>query len=421
MSNKDRLAGRTLLVGVCGGIAAYKCAGVVSALRQAGADVHVIMTDAAQRFVTPLTFQALSNNTVHTDMFGEGTAWEIAHIGLVRKTDAFLVLNATANTLAKLAHGIADNLLTTCVLATRKPVLIAPAMNTQMLEAEATQENVRTLQDRGFSFIEPGSGFLACGEVGQGRLADEAEILVAVEHVVRRSHSFEGERVLITAGPTREFADPARFLSNPSTGRMGLALAQEAQARGAFVTVICGPTELRAPAGVTLVRVTTAREMHAAVMEHLPGTTLFIGAAAVADFRPAEYSESKIKKERATQTLVLERNPDIIADVSAHRPAGCYVTGFAAETDAIEERAREKLVAKQLDCIVVNRIDLQGGAFRSGDNEVTILWGHDGRERVARSPKIIVAGSVLDRIAALRPRGLAATDLAATDLEATDL
>ncbi|HXN08315.1 MAG TPA: flavoprotein, partial [Candidatus Acidoferrales bacterium] len=168
--DSESLTGRTLLVGVCGGIAAYKCAGAVSALRQAGADVHVIMTEAAQRFVTPLTFQALSNNAVHTDMFSEGTAWEIAHIGLVRKTDTLLVLNATANTLAKLAHGIADNLLTTCVLATRKPVLVAPAMNTQMLEAQATQENLRTLQDRGFSFIEPGAGFLACGEIGQGRL-----------------------------------------------------------------------------------------------------------------------------------------------------------------------------------------------------------------------------------------------------------
>ena len=396
------LAGRTLLVGVCGGIAAYKCAGVVSALRQAGADIHVIMTDAAQRFVTPLTFQALSNNTVHTDMFGEGTAWEIAHIGLVRKTDALLVLNATANTLAKLAHGIADNLLTTCVLATRKPVLVAPAMNTQMLEAEATQENLRTLQDRGFSFIEPGAGFLACGEIGQGRLADDGEILAAVRHVVRRAHSLAGDRVLITAGPTREFADPSRFLSNPSSGRMGLALAQEAQARGAQVTAICGPTELRAPADVTLVPVTTAREMHAAVMEHLPGTTIFIGAAAVADFRPAEFSESKIKKESATRTLVLERNPDIIADVSAHRPAGCYVAGFAAETHAAEERAREKLTAKHLDCIVVNRIDGPGGAFRAGENEVTILWGRDGREAVGRAPKIVVAGIILDRIVALR-------------------
>ena len=401
---RPELRGRTLLAGVCGGIAAYKCAGVVSALRQSGADVHVIMTEAAQRFVSALTFQALSGNDVHTDMFGAGTAWEIAHIGLVRRTDAFVILGATANTLAKLAHGIADNLLTTCVLATRKPVLVAAAMNTQMLEAEATQSNLRILQDRGFSFIAPGSGFLACGEVGEGRLAGEDEILDAIAHVVARSRALAGEHVVITAGPTREFADPARFLSNPSSGRMGLALAREAQTRGGQVTVICGPTELRPPADVAFVPVTTAREMHAAVMEHLPGATLFSGAAAVADFRPAESSRTKVKKESAPLALELVRNPDIIADVSAHRPAGCTVVGFAAETDDIERRAREKLVAKRLDCIVVNRIEPSGGAFGSTHNEVTILWGADGREQIGRAAKHVVAGAILDRIAALRAR-----------------
>lgn len=398
----NRFKGRTLLVGVCGSIATYKCAGIVSALRQGGADVHVMMTDAAQRFVAPLTFQALSNNAVHTDMFGESTSWEIAHIGLVRKTDAFLIVGATANTLAKLAYGIADNLLTASVLATRKPVLVAPAMNTQMFEAAATQANLRTLQDRGFLFIEPGSGFLACGEVGQGRLAADEDILAAVDHVLRRSSSMQSERVLITAGPTREFVDPSRFLSNPSSGRMGLALATEAQARAASVTVICGPTDLRVPAGVNFVAVTTAREMHAAVMEHLPGTTLFIGAAAVADFRPAEMSASKIKKESAAPTLVLEANPDIIAEVSRRRPGGCFVVGFAAESDDIERRAREKLETKALDCIVVNHVDLAGGAFGARDNEVIILWGRAGREALPRGPKPMVAGAVLERITALR-------------------
>ncbi len=398
----NSLSERTILVGVCGGIAAYKCAGIVSSLRQAGADVHVIMTEAAQKFVTPLTFQALSNNAVHTDMFADTTAWEIAHIGLVRKTDAFVVLNATANTLAKLAHGMADNLLTTCVLASRKPVLIAPAMNTQMLEAEVTQQNIRLLQERGYWFVEPGAGFLACGEVGQGRLADEDEIIAAIEHIVQRSQSLVGERVLITAGPTREFIDPSRFLSNPSSGRMGLALATEARARGAKVTLVCGPTELRAPTDVSFVPVTTAREMRAAVMEHLPDISIFIGAAAVADFRPASMSDTKIKKENAARTLVLEQNPDIITEVSAHRPAGSTIVGFAAETDNIEERAREKLAAKNLDLIVVNHIDLGGGAFGASDNEVTILWGRDGREIVKRAPKLLVAAAILDRVVAQR-------------------
>ena len=399
------LAGRTLLVGVCGGIAAYKCAEVVSAMRQGGADVHVIMTDAAQRFVTPLTFQALSNNDVHTDMFGAGTTWEIAHIGLVRKTDAFLVLNATANTIAKLAHGIADNLLTTCVLATRKPVLIAPAMNTQMLEAAATQENIRTLHERGMFFIEPGAGFLACGEVGQGRLADAQTILSAVELVVRRAHELDGLRVMVTAGPTREFVDPSRFLSNPSTGRMGFAMAQEAHARGAEVTIICGPTELRPPAGLRVVPVTSAREMQAAVMEHLPGTAIFVGAAAVADFRPAQFAPSKVRKADVASTLVLERNPDVIAEVAEHRPADCFVVGFAAETDDTEAHAREKLRAKKLDCIVTNRISMHGGAFGARENEVVVLWGRDGREAVPRASKAIVAAAIWDRVTTLRSVG----------------
>jgi len=399
------LAGRTLLVGVCGGIAAYKCAEVVSALRQAGADVHVIMTDAACRFVTPLTFQALSNNPVHTDMFADSSSWEIAHIGLVRKTDLFVVLGATANTLAKLAHGIADNLLTTCVLATRKPVLVAPAMNTQMLEAAATQHNLRTLRERGLSFVEPGAGFLACGEIGEGRLAEPEQILAAIEHLVRRTDCMRGERVLITAGPTREFFDPFRFLSNPSSGRMGYALAEEARARGATVTVISGQTSLPVPAEVAVVQVTSAREMHAAVMEHLPGTTVFIGAAAVSDFRPSHYSETKVKKGDAARTLVLEHNPDILADVSAHRPTGCFVAGFAAETEHLEEYGREKLQAKQLDCIVANQIAGAGGAFGGSDSEVIILWGRDGRQAVPRASKHIVAGAILDRIANLKTAG----------------
>lgn len=397
------LTGRVILVGVCGGIAAYKCAGVVSALRQSGAAVHVIMTQSAQKFVTALTFQALSNNEVHTDMFAEGAAWEVAHIKLVRDSDLCLVLNATANTLAKLAHGIADNLLTTCVLATRRPVLIAHAMNTAMLEAPATQANVATLRDRGFNFVEPGAGFLACGEVGDGRMADEEDILAAVRRVAARSHDLAGDRVLVTAGPTREFLDPARFLSNPSTGRMGYTLAAEAAARGAAVTVISGPTELRPPAGVQLVSVTSAREMHAATLEHLPGTTLFLGVAAVADFRPASSSAGKVKKLSADLNVELVPNPDVIADVSAKRPKGCFVVGFAAETDDLESYGRAKLRDKGLDCVVVNRIGSPNGGFASAENEVTILWS-DGREAVARAPKEIVAGAILDRIAKLRER-----------------
>jgi len=404
MSAQDNTSfnGRTILIGVCGGIAAYKCAAVVSALRQRGADVHVIMTEAAQRFVTPLTFQALSNNDVHTDMFGEAAAWQIAHIGLVRRSDLFVILNATANTMAKLAHGIADNLLTTCVLATRKPVLLAAAMNTQMLAAPATQENIATLQARGYEFVAPGAGFLACGEVGEGRLADEDDILGAIAMVLARAGQFAGQRMLITAGPTREFADPARFLSNPSSGRMGYALAAEAAKRGARTVLVSGPTELRAPAEVELIRVTSAREMEAAVLEQLPGVNVFIGAAAVADFRPAAAVAHKAKKDGAELHLTLERNPDIIAHVAAHRPANCLVVGFAAESDDLEENARTKLRRKRLDAIVANRIGPNGGAFGSNDGEAVILWGDDGREEVSRRSKSALAAAVLDRITALR-------------------
>jgi len=407
MSDFDRpsaFAGRTILVGVCGGIAAYKCAGVVSKLRQAGADVHVIMTAAAQRFVTPLTFQALSGNDVHTEMFDAGTTWQVAHISLVRKSSLFLILNATANTLAKLAHGIADDLLSTCALATRNPVLVAAAMNTAMYEAEPTQRNIETLQDRGYEFVSPGSGFLACGEVGEGRLAEEDEIVEAAGVVLARTASMSGDVVIVTAGPTREFADPARFLSNPSTGKMGYAIASEARARGARVTVISGPTHLRAPAGVDVVRVTTAREMHAAVLEHIGDATLFVGAAAVADFRPAVVAAGKVKKDAAELALELTRNPDIIADVAGHRPPGCFIVGFAAETDGIEKAGREKLERKGLDCIVVNRIGGTMGGFAADDNEVIILWGGCGREAISRAPKSTIARVILDRVAALRDR-----------------
>jgi phosphopantothenoylcysteine decarboxylase / phosphopantothenate---cysteine ligase len=400
-SPSQPFSGRTLLVGVCGGIAAYKCAGVVSALRQAGADVHVIMTDAAQRFVTPLTFQAVSGNDVHLEMFDAGTAWQVAHISLVRKADLFVILNATANTLAKLAHGIADNLLTTCALATRTPVLVAAAMNTAMYEAQPTRENIETLQRRGYEFVAPGSGFLACGEIGEGRLAEEDEIVAAIGEMLARAGSMRDDRVVITAGPTREFADPSRFLSNPATGKMGFALAAEAKRRGARVTAVCGPTSIPAPAGVEVVAVTTAREMHAAVLEHLPGATLFIGAAAVADFRPEAVAAGKVRKESADLTLRLARNPDIIADVAVHRPQGCFVVGFAAETDDIEASARDKLERKGLDCVVANRIGLDGAGFAADDNEVVIIWP-GGREALPRARKAAVAKAILDRVASLR-------------------
>ena len=402
MSQPEDVQGKTLLVGVCGGIAAYKCAGIVSALRQAGADVHVILTEAAQKFVTPLTFAAVSGNDVHTDMFATDSTWAIAHIGLVRRSELFLVLNATANTLAKLAHGISDNLLTTAALATRNPVLVAPAMNTAMLEAPATQANIATLQARGVEFIEPGAGFLACGEIGSGRLADDDEILDAVRRVLTRKHRLDREHVLVTAGPTREFADPARYFSNPSTGRMGFALAAEAVARGASVTLVTGPSELHAPAKVELVRVVSAHDMHDAVLKRLPGTTVFIGSAAVADFRPDRLLDHKVKKESPELLeMHMARNPDIIAEVSANRPKGCLVIGFAAESERVEENARDKMTRKHLDAIVANPIGGEGSAYGGTDSEATLLWS-GGRQHLGRRTKTEVAAAVLDLVDTLR-------------------
>jgi phosphopantothenoylcysteine decarboxylase/phosphopantothenate--cysteine ligase len=281
-------------------------------------------------------------------------------------------------------------------------VLVAHAMNTAMLDAPPTQSNILTLAARGFEFVTPGSGFLACGEIGDGRLADEDDIVAAVVRALARGRSMAAERVVVTAGPTREFADPARYLSNPSSGRMGYALADEARRRGAHVTLISGPSELVPPAEVAVVQVVSAREMHAAALEHLPGATMFIGAAAVSDFRPAVVAASKVKKDGAPLALELERNPDIIADVAERRPRGCLVVGFAAETNELHANGREKLERKKLDCIVVNRIGQNGGgAFAAADNEVLILWS-GGEQAVPRASKAAVAATILDRAALIR-------------------
>jgi phosphopantothenoylcysteine decarboxylase/phosphopantothenate--cysteine ligase len=262
-----------------------------------------------------------------------------------------------------------------------------------------------TLAARGFEFVAPGSGFLACGEIGDGRLADEDDIVAAAVRALARGRSMAGERVVVTAGPTREFADPARFLSNPATGRMGYALADEARRRGATVTLISGPAELTPPADVSLVRVVSARDMHAAALEHLHGATMFIGAAAVADFRPAVTAAGKVKKNGAALQMELERNPDIISDIAARRPPGCLVVGFAAETEDLSANGREKLARKKLDCIVVNRIDSNGGgAFAASDNEVLILWP-GGEQAVPRASKAAIAASILDRASRLRSGG----------------
>jgi phosphopantothenoylcysteine decarboxylase/phosphopantothenate--cysteine ligase len=393
--------GRRILLGVCGGIAAYKAASLASRLVQRGAELDIVMTADAQRFITPLTFAALARRPVHTSLWEHGEA--IAHIALARENDLIAIVPTTANVVAKLAQGIADDLLTNVALAARIPIVIAPAMNTAMLEAPPTQANLRALAARGVEIVEPGVGFLAEREQGAGRLADEETIVAAIERVLARTQDLAHDRVLITAGPTREPIDPVRFLSNASTGTMGIEIAREAVARGANVDLILGPTLVPVPHGVNVVRVTTARDMHAATLQRADAATIAIATAAVADWRPAHAFERKVKKSDEPQSIVLERNPDILADLGA-RKGSTFLVGFAAETHEIEAYARGKIASKNLDAIAVNDVSGDGG-FGTGMNELTLLWGTDGRAELGRASKREIAFRFWNALLDLRAKG----------------
>jgi phosphopantothenoylcysteine decarboxylase / phosphopantothenate---cysteine ligase len=390
--------GRRILLGVCGGIAAYKAAALTSRLVQRGAELEVILTEDAQRFIGAATFAALIRRPVWTSLWERPD--EIPHIRLVREAELLAIVPATANTLAKIAVGIADDLLTNAALAARIPLLVAPAMNTAMLEHPATVANLATLRARGVLVVEPGTGFLAEREVGAGRLADEDALVAAIEAALARRRDLAGERVLITAGPTREPIDPVRFLSNAATGTMGIELAREALARGAAVDLILGPTSLEPPAGADVARVSSAREMEAATLARAPHATIAIATAAVADWRPAASYEHKVKKTGEQQSIALEPNPDILAALGAAKN-GTYLVGFAAETDAHEANAREKLLRKGLDAIAVNDVSGERG-FGTGDNALTVLWGRDGRRELPRSSKRELAARLWDTLIELR-------------------
>jgi phosphopantothenoylcysteine decarboxylase / phosphopantothenate---cysteine ligase len=386
-----------ILLGVCGGIAAYKMAALTSTLVQRGATVDVIMTNEAQQFIAPLTFASLTARPVYTSL------WEaperIPHIRLVREAQVMLIAPATANTIARLAHGLADDLVTAAALAARIPVLIAPAMNSAMYENPATQENLRALSERGYGFIDPGRGFLAERERGIGRLADETELLEALERTLNRAQSLQGQNVVITAGPTREAFDPIRFVSNASTGSTGIALAREAAMRGARVTLLLGPTLLEPPSGVNVHRFTTADELHRLALEAAANADLFIASAAVADYRPAQREVLKMKKGEGDLTVAMVRTPDVLAAVG-ERKNRMFLVGFAAETDAHEEHAREKLVKKHLDAIVVNDVRDERG-FGTGSNTLTVLW-NGGRKELGTASKTQLAVRLLDAIEELR-------------------
>jgi phosphopantothenoylcysteine decarboxylase/phosphopantothenate--cysteine ligase len=387
-----------IVLGVSGGIAAYKTPELVRRLQDAGAEVRVIVTSHGAHFVSPLALAAVSNNGVVLDQWGDTGHGGVDHIELARWAELLLIAPATANIIAKLAHGIADDQLTTYALAHRGPVVIAPAMNTQMLLHPTVGENLKTLQSRGVDVIEPDAGLLACGDEGAGRMPDPPVLIARV-----RSHfaprDLEGRAVLVTAGPTREAIDPVRYISNRSSGKMGYALAAAAQRRGAIVTLVSGPTLLAVPPGVKLQQVTTAAEMRDAVMAAAPSHQIVIKAAAVADFAPVQVADKKIKKsaDGGGLTLELKRNPDILAELAATSPRP-FIVAFAAETDQVAANAREKLRRKGADLIVANDVSQTSIGFDADQNEVLIL-GKDGFEaRIARAPKLTIADRILDLV-----------------------
>jgi phosphopantothenoylcysteine decarboxylase/phosphopantothenate--cysteine ligase len=383
-----------ILLGVTGGIAAYKAAALTSTLVQRGASVDVIMTAQAEKFVGPLTFSSLTARPVYTSLWDAPE--RIPHIRLVREADVIAVVPATANVIAKLANGIADDLLTTALLAATVPIVVAPAMNAAMYEHAATKANLATLRDRGCEIVEPERGFLAERESGIGRLASEERLLEAIERALRRRRSLAGKSVAITAGPTREAFDPIRFVSNASTGATGIALAREAVLRGGDVTLLLGPTLLEPPPGARVVRVTTARELHEAALQHAVGTDLVIATAAVADWRPATSSDVKLKKTDEDLTVTMIRNPDVLAALG-ERKGTTFLVGFAAETNDHEANAREKMQRKHLDAIAVNDVAGERG-FGTGENALTLLWGKDQRRDLGSADKDTLAARLLDAV-----------------------
>ncbi len=397
-----RLDGRTVVVGLTGGIACYKACEVVRLLVGAGARVSVIMSAGAQQFVSPLTLQTLSGQPVATDTFSLTQESEIGHIRLADQADAIVIAPATANVLGKLANGIADDLLTTVFLATRAPLVIAPAMNVHMWEHPAVQENLARLVARGARVVGPASGALACGYEGTGRLA-EAEDIVEEVFCALTPQDLLGERLLVSAGPTREPIDPVRYLSNHSSGKMGYALARVARRRGAEVTLVAGPTALTPPPGVRILPVGTAREMASAVDEAFADATAVIMTAAVADYRPRVRHARKLKKDVAALALDLERNPDILSGLGARKGQRLLV-GFAAETHDVAAEARRKLRAKHLDLIVANDVTAPGAGFGTDTNAVRLLDAGGLDEALPLLDKEEVAGRVLDWVAAHRPR-----------------
>jgi len=395
-----------ITLGVTGGVAAYKAAELVRRLQQDAFTVQVVMTRGAREFITPLTFAALTGQKVITDLFAEASGEAnlesaIEHIAVAQRTDLLLIAPATADILAKFARGIADDFLTTLYLASTAPVVVAPAMNVNMWNHAVTQENVEMLRARGVKIVDPDEGYLACGMIGAGRLAGQAAIVAAVHEALHAVRDLAGEKVLVTAGPTRENVDPVRYLTNRSSGKMGYAVAEAAARRGAHVILVSGPTSLEAPAGVERIPVESAAEMHRAVLEKVADCSIAIFAAAVADYRPIEPNGQKIKRNNESTTIALEPTPDILASVARNKGER-FIVGFAAETDNVAENARKKLAAKNADLMVANDVTAEGAGFDHDTNVVT-LFARDGRDlALPRMSKSEVAQRILDEVVRLR-------------------
>ena len=393
------LVGKRITVGITGGIAVFKAAQLVSNLRAGGADVHVIMTRSAQEFVSPLTFQVLSGNHVHTDLFEPAPDGKVQHIELAVHSDLMVVVPATANIIGKVINGIADDILSTVIMATTCPVLFCPAMNVNMYENSVVQRNIASLRDLGYYFVEPGVGRLACGAEGRGRLAELEAIMDKISLLLKRKGDMQGISVMVTAGPTIEPIDPVRYLTNRSSGKMGYAVADAAARRGARVILISGPTALQLPYGVEVINVETAMQMYNAVLKYFPGVDVVVKAAAVADYRPKEMAKRKIKKSGDALTVELERNPDILAELGRTKTTQILV-GFAAETEDMENNARQKVESKNLDLLVANDVTLPGAGFGTDTNISKLVYPNGTIISLPKINKTALAHRILDEVVA---------------------
>ena len=391
------LKGKNILIGVCGGIAAYKVCDLVSKLSKKGTNINVIMTKASVNFISPLTFQSLTSNKVVTDMFEAPSFYEIEHISLAKKADLVLIAPATANIIGKIANGIADDMLTTTVMATKAPIVFVPSMNINMYENEIVQENILKLKNRGYSFIDPVEGRLACGDVGKGKMAEPEVIVKHIENYFSSSSELKGKAVIVTAGPTQEAIDPVRFITNHSTGKMGYAIAEKALLKGADVYLISGPSNLKPPIGVNFISVISAKEMYEKVLKYYDKADVVIKSAAVADYAPMEIKKQKIKKIEGNAEIRLTKNPDILYELGKNK-GNKILVGFAMETQNLIENAKEKINKKTLDFIVANDLSTEGAGFASDTNVVKIIYKNGNIESLPKMTKLELADIILNKV-----------------------